>query len=183
MRIASRLLPVLACLLALSCNPIADDNRSAVTLSAAFSDSGSSTAIGFSIDVVDNETGQPHDEALEVTVYSTPKVDTLSTALYTVHFLSYDVLFSRPDGQNEPGVDVPFPFSRAIGGIVEPEGTADLNIIMITEEMKLQSPLRDLWFGDGERLFTTLHITIFGRDRVENSVQASASAPVIFDDF
>lgn len=176
-----RSLIVIAALSLSGCNPIADDNRSAVSLSASF-EGGTTDTVGFFSDVVASTT-ETTDDFFNILVESEPKNGATDVSdFYAVNFLAYDVQFTRPDGLNEPGVNVPFPLTLALGGSVAPGGSVNLNLLFVTKEMKLEAPLRALWFGDGKRIFATLHVTVFGRDRVNNAVSASASAPIIFED-
>lgn len=180
-------LPILAVALALSgasCNPVVDDNQSAVTLAAAFQGQGGAVGpIGIFADVVQAD-GVPADDFFELNVRALAKnVNSDPSEFYTVNFQAVTLRYTRPDGRNEPGVDVPFPLTYAIGGSVTPGDEAQLNLLVVSEEMKLEPPLRDLWFGEGQRIFATLHLTVFGRDLVENELTADASAVVVFGDF
>ena len=49
---------------------------------------------------------------------------------------------------------------------------------------KLEAPLRDLWFGGGDKeISTTAFIEMRGRDLTGNVVAATASMQVFFADF
>ena len=126
-------------LLALGCNPNASDNQSAVFLSASFGGaSGSAQTAGLLVDVV-NSDGTTSDDTLNLHVESTPKAGGGSpSTLYTVHYEGVEISYSRVDGHNQPGVDVPFPIRYAIGGTVAPGGTSDVELIVVTKEMKVQ---------------------------------------------
>ena len=177
-------LAALAVLSAAGCSPVANDNESAVTLHANFGKGpGQVGIVGVTSDVVD-DVGASQFDSYDLFVASVAKnPNAILSDLYVVEYKGYAVSFSRPDGRNEPGVDVPFGFTRAIGGSIEPGGVSELNIIFITPEMKVAPPLRNLFFSANQRIYATLHVTIFGRDRVENDVAASAALPITFADF
>jgi len=168
----------LAAALLSGCNPTADNDSSAVSITAVFQ--GSDDVVGIFSDVV-NDDGTVSDDFFDITVESIPKAGTDPGDFYTVEFEGVQIVYTRPDGKNEPGVDVPFPLTYALGGFVEPGGDTDINTLVVSKEMKLQPPLRNLWFSN-QRIFATVNLRIFGHDRVENSVSADASAVVLFED-
>jgi hypothetical protein len=162
------------------CNPKANDNTSAVLMNANFS---GDTNAGFFSDVV-ADTGTPADDFFDIQISTTAK-STINEPgdFYIVDLKSYQVFFTRSDGRNQPGIDVPFPVTLAIGGSIAPGGELTLHTLFVTEEMKRQAPLKDLWFSTNQRLFTTMHVHVFGEDRVGNAVSADAATTVIFGDF
>ena len=168
--------------LAVSCNPVAGDSRSAVILVVTgFSDTDGDRSGMFS-DVVNDDTSVSDDFLFINTVTEKKAPSTEPSDLFRVTLFAYEVRYTRPDGANEPGVDVPFPFTFSTSGTILPEESSETEIFMVRKEAKLESPLRDLWFGDGQRIFATATVTIFGQDQVENSVSAAASIPIIFED-
>ena len=194
-RISHRVLGLGVAAVLLSCNPTADDNRSAVVLTLALAGSTETedtgflktqqvvTTSGLFSDVVDDN-GNAADDFLRFRLESIPKspVSVLSD-FYTVQLTGYQVVFSRADGFNTPGIDVPFPLTLPISAQVPPGGAAEVDLLLITREMKLESPLRDLWFGDGQRIFVSANLTIFGTDLLGNAVTASGTSLVAFGDF
>ena len=181
-KVSRAVFTLLAVLTLAGCNPVTGDNRSVVLLEATFQSSSGTGVVGIFSDVVNNDL-TTSDDFFNLSVTSVSKnPGGLPSPLYTVVFEGVQLQYSRPDGRNEPGVDVPFPLRYALGGTVAPNGKTDINLLVVSKEMKLQPPLRNLWFGEGQRIFATVTATIFGHDRVENQVQATASAVVIFGD-
>ena len=114
------LLPGLLCVA--NCNPIGDDNRSAVILSiSSFATQDGQTVSAFTSDVV-SDTLEPTDDLARLLFDSTPKsVDASLSSFYSVTLFAYQITYTRTDGKNEPGVDVPFPFTLSISGNIAPD--------------------------------------------------------------
>lgn len=165
-----------------ACNPRANDDQSAVTLTASFEGSDAGSVVGIESDVV-TDAGTTADDFFELTITSIVKPNNVTPSdLYRVSLQGVEISYSRPDGRNVPGVDVPFPLRYALGGTVPVGGTFTVNLLVVSQEMKVQVPLRNLWFGEGQRIFATVTATVFGVDQVGNEVQATASAVVVFGD-
>jgi len=159
-------LPTLtAALLLGGCNPRTNDDSSAVSINGAFGTSDTQGISGIFVDVV-NDDATTSDTITTVHIQSDVKNTSSEPGVfYRVNIQGITIRFSRLDGHNVPGVDVPFPISYALSGTIEPGGNADLEIILATQEMKVQAPLRNLWFGEGQRIFATATATVFGVDR------------------
>jgi len=95
----------------------------------------------------------------------------------------YRVVFTRADGQNTPGVHVPYPFDGAATGTVTTNG-ASLTFILVRAQAKLETPLRELVGGGGSKLiFTIADVTFYGRDQAGNDVSVVARISVNFADW
>jgi hypothetical protein len=95
----------------------------------------------------------------------------------------YRVTFTRADGRNTPGVDVPYPFDGAVTFTV-PETGSSGTFLLVRPQAKLEPPLIGLRGGGGAIALTTLaEVTFYGRDQVGNDVTASASMTVTFADY
>jgi hypothetical protein len=87
-----------------------------------------------------------------------------------------DIEYSRADGLNEQGKDVPYSFSQKITARVQPGGQKiDLNFVLIQHIAKMESPLVELVsLGQEHVLKLEVKITIHGKDigghRVEPAV-------------
>ena len=95
----------------------------------------------------------------------------------------YRITFTRADGRNTPGVDVPFPVDGAVTVTLTPTPVT-VPFEMVRHQAKLEQPLRAL-AGDGGRLFisTIAEITFFGSDPYGNDVRAVANMSVSFSDY
>lgn len=95
----------------------------------------------------------------------------------------YRITFTRADGRNTPGVDVPFPVDGAVTVTLTPTPVT-VPFEIVRHQAKLEQPLRAL-VGDGGRLFisTIAEITFFGSDPYGNDVRAVANMSVSFSDY
>lgn len=97
----------------------------------------------------------------------------------------YEVTFTRSDGQNVQGVDVPYAFSGPmatrvlIGG-----GETGASIVLVRHQAKREPPLRNMWGAGGlEIVSMTANITVHGRTVNGRAVTASGRLQVGFADF
>lgn len=104
-------------------------------------------------------------------------------AINNVTMTRYTVEFRRTDGQNRPGVDVPFGFSGALSGTVGTSG-ASVAFELVRHQAKREPPLANMAGAGGQRLLSTVaEITLYGRDQNGNEVMTKTSVDVHFGDF
>ena len=48
-----------------------------------------------------------------------------------------------------------------------PRGGCHVELLTVSKETKIQAPLRNLWFGEGQRIFMTLTVNLIGVDELE----------------
>lgn len=170
-------------LTAVSCNPVADDSRSALLVYITSINGG----LPVESDVV-SATGTVTPNLVVVRINSALKNPTAPVpqpGWGSVRLTSYSIAYTRPDGLNEPGVDVPFPL---VGGLTEviaaPGGTVNVSLPLVTRLAKVEPPLRSLWYGQGElEIVATAHISIQGEDFAGNAVRADGQVTVYFADY
>lgn len=102
--------------------------------------------------------------------------------LNAVTITRYRVEYSRADGHNTPGVDVPFPIDSAVTFTIPAEGAVAVPFELVRNTAKREAPLRNL-LGGGLVLSTIAKVTFFGHDQAGNDVAVSASMGVNFGDF
>jgi hypothetical protein len=97
----------------------------------------------------------------------------------------YHVSFRRADGQNAPGVDVPYAFDGAVtGGITEDGKKVSLVFVLVRAQAKLEPPLSPLAGGGGAiAIMTIAEVTFYGRDQAGNDVSVTGSITVNFADW
>ena len=122
-----------------------------------------------------------------------PGSPTSPTAMNDVTFTRYRVVYTRADGRNTPGVDVPYPFDSAatFTARVGTPGTASFELVR--NIAKEEAPLRALCNANqstpgcstvSNTLITTIaDVTFFGQDRAGNDVTAGGSIGITFGDF
>jgi hypothetical protein len=94
----------------------------------------------------------------------------------------YTVTFSRTDGRNTPGVDVPYPFDGAVTLTVAGGGNATVGFELVRHVAKEEAPLVQLIVNPS--IITTIAtVTFYGHDLVGNAVTATGSLVVEFGNF
>jgi hypothetical protein len=131
------------------------------------------------------------DDFGEMVLQLTPKnVLVAPTTNNQVTFTRYHVDFTRADGLNTPGVDVPYGFDGALTALVPPAGQTTVIFELVRHVAKEEPPLAQLVpvsFGtvqiNGVVINTIATVTLYGTDQVGNAVSVSASMSVEFGNF
>jgi hypothetical protein len=105
------------------------------------------------------------------------------TANNSVTVTSYHVAYSRADGHNIPGVDVPFSFDGVVTSTVAAGGTGSVGFELVRHSAKSESPLVQLSRNPGAHLSVIATINFFGTDRVGTDMSATGSILIDFADF
>ena len=104
--------------------------------------------------------------------------------LNTVTLSHYRVRFTRADGRNTPGVDIPWGFDGGLTVSIAAGTTTVVGFELVRHQMKLEPPVSTLRNGGGVAFIHTIaEVTFFGRDVTGNEVQASGTIGVSFADF
>jgi hypothetical protein len=94
----------------------------------------------------------------------------------------YHVEYTRADGRNTPGVDVPYAFDGAATGTVPANGTLTLGFVLVRNTAKSESPLVQL--KTNPLIVTTIaKVTFYGTDRVGHDVYVTGQIQVDFGNF
>ncbi|HZR24870.1 MAG TPA: hypothetical protein VFA59_14855 [Vicinamibacterales bacterium] len=90
--------------------------------------------------------------------------------------------YTRADGRNTPGVDVPFAFDGAVTGTVPASGTFNLSFELVRHVAKEESPLVQL--QSSPVIITTIaRVTFYGTDLVGNEISATGTIQIDFGNF
>lgn len=97
----------------------------------------------------------------------------------------YEVSYFRSDGQNVPGVDVPYPISGNLATEVREESDATLNLEVVRRQAKLEPPLSNLRGGGGLLIVTMFaEVTLHARTTTGDATNpVSARLQIDFADF
>lgn len=102
--------------------------------------------------------------------------------LNQVTFKRYRVEYTRTDGRNVQGVDVPFAFDSAVTFTVSAGGTSTNGFELVRNIAKREAPLLALRTS-GVIISTIAEVTFYGNDQAGNDVTASARMAVNFGNF
>lgn len=92
------------------------------------------------------------------------------------------VEYSRADGRNTPGVDVPFGFDSAITGTIAAGGSLTLGFELVRNVAKEESPLVQLK-ASSNFISAIAKVTFYGVDRVGNAIQVTGQLQIEFGNF
>ena len=94
----------------------------------------------------------------------------------------YRVRYTRADGRNTPGVDVPYGFDGAFTGTVG-AGEFTAGFELVRHIAKEESPLRALARNRAVIISTIAEITFYGHDQTGRDVSVTGQLLVSFGDF
>jgi uncharacterized lipoprotein YehR (DUF1307 family) len=96
----------------------------------------------------------------------------------------YTVSYSRTDGRNVPGVDVPYPFEGSLSILVKVGTTTTFSFVVVREVAKLEPPLIGLVDGGAEGVLqVTAKIDFYGHDLTNNNVKATGYLAIYFANY
>jgi hypothetical protein len=112
-----------------------------------------------------------------------PQSPSQPTSTNFITVTRYHVKFTRTDGHNIQGVDVPFEFDGAATGTVRDTPIA-LGLTLVRSQAKFEAPLTDLVGGGGPGFITTVaEVTLFGTDQAGRAVSVTGYITVNFADW
>jgi len=96
----------------------------------------------------------------------------------------YIVSYSRVDGRNTPGVDVPYPFEGSLSVVFKVGYSQELAFVIVREVAKAESPLIGLRTGGAEGVMqVTAKVEFYGHDMANKSVKATGYIPIFFANY
>jgi hypothetical protein len=97
-----------------------------------------------------------------------------------VTLTQYHVKYTRSDGHNVQGVDVPYEFDGALGVTVS--STATVGFTLVRVQAKQEAPLAAL-VNNGQVISTFAEVTFYGHDQVGNAVTVSGRITIDFSNW
>ena len=94
----------------------------------------------------------------------------------------YRVEYTRADGRNTQGVDVPFAFDGAVTGTILAGGSLTLGFELVRNVAKQESPLAQLRTSSNF-ISVIARVTFYGTDRVGNAISATGQIQIEFGNF
>lgn len=185
------ILAVLPAILMLSaCNPLEDDSKSSsfiIVESIIGTDLSGKAASFLQSDVVLANSTVVADVAtatLQASLLDPAPI--LKPSQYNDIILDrYIVSYSRVDGKNRQGVDVPYSFEASLSQILKIGTSTSFSFVVVREVAKLESPLIDLALQNRVEgvIEATAKIEFYGHDLVENKVKATGYLTIFFANY
>ena len=171
-----------------SCNPIEDDSKSSSLLT--IEGIRAKDAQGVEADYLQSDVDK------DGTIYADAAVATLRASTldpaplmgasqYNDIILDrYTVTYSRTDGKNVPGVDVPLAFEGSLSTMIKVGTAVSVGFIVVREVAKLEPPLIALAEGRDEGVLTCIaQIDFYGHDMINNKVKATGYLTIYFANY
>lgn len=96
----------------------------------------------------------------------------------------YRVEYTRSDGRNRAGIDVPHPFDGAVTATVGDDGSATVGFTLVRLQAKAEPPLVGLRGAGGQFAITTIAtVTFYGADQTGRAASATGKITVSFADW
>lgn len=171
-----------------SCNPIEDDSTSASLLvieSITGQDVGGGEANYLQSDVLKNDSVFADIAVATVRAATLDPAPLLGSSQYNDIMLKrYTVSYTRTDGKNTPGVDVPYPFEGSLSVLAKVGSATAFNFVVVREVAKLEPPLVHLATGRAEGVLTcTAKIDFYGHDLTNRNVKATGYLTIHFANY
>ena len=178
-----------ALLLLVSCNPVEDDSRSASLL--IVQNIQGQDAAGASAHFLQSDVVLTNGSVRADSVTATLRVDTvdpnpvMGVSQYNdIVVTRYLASFTRTDGKNVPGKDVPYPFEGSLSTVINAGSTAAVSLVLVREVAKLEAPLIELVDLGAEVVLTcTAKIEFYGHDLANRAVTATGYLTVYFANY
>jgi hypothetical protein len=90
--------------------------------------------------------------------------------------------YSRADGRNTPGVDVPFGFDSAVTGTIAVGTSLTIGFELVRNVAKQEAPLAQLR-SSSNFISTIAKVTFFGVDRTGNALSVTGQIQIEFGNF
>lgn len=182
----SVILPVL--LLLVSCNPIEDETKSSSMLiveKIQGQDYEGNTVDFLQSDVIKKNAVYADAATATLRAATLDPDPILGTSQYNDIILTkYTVSYSRTDGKNTAGVDVPLPFEGSLSALIKVGSSTTVSFVVVREVAKLEPPLIALAEGRAEGVLqVTARIDFYGHDLANRNVKATGYLVIYFANY
>jgi len=181
-------------LLAWACNPVEDDSKSPTMIvieavRGTDADGNEADYLQSDVIVVDTTTQATsiHADAAVATLRAAtldPKPVLGVSQWSDITLTRYVVSYSRTDGNNRPGVDVPYPFEGSLSFLLKTSVSTDIGFIVVREVAKAEPPLVNLVANRAEGVIQCrAQIDFYGQDMTGKKVKATGYLTVFFANY
>jgi hypothetical protein len=112
----------------------------------------------------------------------TPGAATSPTPNNDVTITRVHIKYTRADGRNVQGVDVPYEWDAASTGTIPAGGSATIGFELVRHAAKEESPLVQL-ISSPSFITTITQVTFYGRDQAGNEVNVMGTIQINFGNF
>lgn len=198
MKKAKRAMKMLALLPAIvflvSCNPMENDSKSNSYISVenilGTDISGTSTNF-LQSDVVKYDSGTGALWVVADVAEATLRANLLDPAPFLpasqyndIMLTRYIVSYSRVDGKNKEGVDVPYSFEGSLSTLLKVGSSTTISFVVVREVAKREPPLISLADGRAEGVMeVTARIQFYGHDMTNKNVKAEGTLTIFFANY
>ncbi len=172
-----------------SCNAIENKTRSGSTLilDNLLDSEGTKTVIDSDVCILNKETSScsVQEDLATAEVRNVPLNPDADSSYYgDVIIKRYRVSFTRHDGKNKEGVDVPYTFVEDINVSVKVNTATKFSFVIVPVRAKLEPPLIRLVGGGNEDVIqTTAHVTFYAEDMAGHQMEIEGNIDVYFADW
>lgn len=175
-----------------SCNPIENTSRSnslLIVVKITGYDFEGSAADYLQSDVLEEAGGSAYVTADSAVVtlraeLLDPNPDAESSLYNGIFVTRYVVTYTRSDGRNTPGVDVPHSFEGAMQSWIQIGSEEEVGFIIVREVAKAEPPLLDLHEAREEGVLQVqAQVDFYGYDTVNRPVKASGYLAIFFANY
>lgn len=175
-----------------SCNPIENTTRSnsllIVVKITGYTFDGTA-ADYLQSDVLEESEGQAYVTADSATAslraeLLDPSAEAESSLYNAIYVTRYVVSYTRSDGRNTPGVDVPYSFEGALQAWIQIGQEEEIGFVIVREVAKAEPPLLDLHDAREEGVLqVTAQIDFYGQDTATRQVKATGYLTIFFANY
>jgi len=181
-------------LLLVACNPLENDTKAISMLvieSLAGTDNNGNEANFTQSDVqkVDKDSGRAFVTAdiakATLTARTLDPSPKLGTPPYAdIQLTRYVVTYTRSDGKNTPGIDVPYPIEGNFSALIKVDVQSAVTFVVVKEVAKLEAPLISLVQNRAEGVLNvTAKIDFYGHDLLNRNIKATGYMSVFFANY
>ncbi|MCD6454129.1 MAG: hypothetical protein J7L62_02375 [Candidatus Aminicenantes bacterium] len=127
------------------------------------------------------------DDLARIYVIATPysPVTDTTSVYYDIILSKYHVRYTRTDGRNVEGKDVPRSFWGSLTVRIPADSTEhDFAIVVVRSNAKMERPLVELTYGGGPKeIETDAEIELYGEDVAGHSVYAKGNLHIVFANY
>jgi len=180
--------------LLVACNPLENDTKALSTLvvealSGTDTEGNERNFVQSDVQKIDKNTSTAYVTAdigkATLTAKMLDPAPKYGTSPYAdVQLTRYVVTFTRSDGKNTPGIDVPYPIEGNVSALVKVDVQSSVTFVIVKEVSKLEPPLLNLVQNRADGVINvTAKVDLYGHDLLNKNVKATGYISVFFANY